>query len=236
MTIIRLIKQLYTTILLANTIERWKKRNKHNSTVPGNCFNISCVSVGKRTYGVINAYINRNDYYLKIGSYVSIAPDVTFVLSADHPTKNISTFPFMRYCLHSAQYEAISKGNIVVEDDVWIGRGATIMSGVHIGQGAVIAAGAVVTKDVPAYSIVGGIPANVIKLRFEQKIIDLLTTLDFSALDDNIIRTHIDELYKTIDEMPLEEIESLVRWFPKKNGKKQNLEAGRSDLFLYEKV
>ena len=52
--------------------------------------------------------------------------------------------------------EAMSKGDITVDNDVWIGYGATIMSGVHIGQGAIVAAGAVVTKDVPPYAIVGG--------------------------------------------------------------------------------
>lgn len=55
------------------------------------------------------------------------------------------------------------KGPVIIEDDVWIGRNVTIMSGVHIGKGAVIAAGAVVNKDVPAYAVVGGVPAKVIK-------------------------------------------------------------------------
>lgn len=59
-----------------------------------------------------------------------------------------------------------------MQDDVWIGRNVTILSGVTIGQGAVIVAGAVVTKDVPPYVIVGGVPARVIKYRFSQKIID----------------------------------------------------------------
>ena len=62
--------------------------------------------------------------------------------------------------------EAFGKGDIIVEDDVWIGYGAVIMSGVTIKQGAVIAAGSVVVKDVPAYSIVGGAPAKIIKYRF----------------------------------------------------------------------
>ena len=57
----------------------------------------------------------------------------------------------------------------IIEDDVWVGHGATIMAGVKIGRGAIIAAGSVVTKDVPAYAIVGGIPAKLIRLRFNEQ-------------------------------------------------------------------
>lgn len=66
------------------------------------------------------------------------------------------------------------KGNIDVEDDVWIGLNATICAGVHIGQGAVIAAGAVVTDNVPPYAIVGGVPAKIIKYRFTKELIQEL--------------------------------------------------------------
>lgn len=58
---------------------------------------------------------------------------------------------------------------VTVEDDVWIGHGATILSGVTIGRGSVIAAGAVVVKDVPRYSIVGGVPAKVVSMRFNEE-------------------------------------------------------------------
>ncbi|WP_417171784.1 DapH/DapD/GlmU-related protein, partial [Alistipes putredinis] len=57
--------------------------------------------------------------------------------------------------------------SILVEDDVWIGHGATILAGVRIGQGAIVAAGAVVNKDVPPYAIVGGVPAKILKFRNE---------------------------------------------------------------------
>lgn len=81
----------------------------------------------------------------------------------------VSTYPFKRKLFHGGE-EAVSKGDIIVGDDVWVGYGATILSGVHIGQGAVIAAGAVVNKDVPPYAIVGGIPAKVIKYRFSESV------------------------------------------------------------------
>ncbi|WP_275950878.1 CatB-related O-acetyltransferase [Cytobacillus citreus] len=68
------------------------------------------------------------------------------------------------------------KGNTVIGNDVWIGYNATIMPGVNIGDGAIIATNAVVTKDVPSFSIVGGNPAKLIRYRFEEKTIDVLNT------------------------------------------------------------
>jgi len=96
--------------------------------------------------------------------------------------------------------EARSKGIIKIDDDVWIGYGATIMSGVHIEQGAVVAAGAVVTKDVPPYAVVGGVPAQIIKYRFENKIIEKLLQIDFSKIDEKIVRQNINKLYISVDE------------------------------------
>ena len=71
--------------------------------------------------------------------------------------------------VNSVISDAISKGDIIIADDVWIGYGATIMSGVHIGQGAVIAAGAGGTKDVPPYAIVGGVPAKLSSIALNRR-------------------------------------------------------------------
>ena len=139
-----------------------------------------------------------------------------FVLNADHYTNTISTYPFKAKIVENC-LEGVSKGNIIVDDDVWIGYRAIIMSGVHIGQGAIVAAGAVVTKDVPPYAIVGGVPAKVIKYRFEPGIIKIMNTLNYSALDDTIIREHIAELYSPVEEMSQMEVEKMLEWFPKKS-------------------
>jgi len=120
-------------------------------------------------------------------------------------------------CLGDPNPEAISHGNIVVEDDVWFGYGATVMSGVHVGQGAIVAAGAVVSKDVPPYAIVGGVPARVIKYRFSEDVIDYLLSLDYSALTKDLVYKHLDILYTSANEMKLEEIKERFEWFPKKN-------------------
>jgi len=189
---------------------KWRRMNAHNYTRAVNEFEAALVQVGKYTYGSLHVLDSAKREKLIIGNYCSVAKDVTFVLSADHPTNTISTYPFKVKCLGSQPYEAISKGNIVVEDDVWIGYGATILSGVHIGQGAVVAAGAVVTKDVPPYAIVGGVPAKVIKYRFRPEIIDALMNVDYSKLDKKMIQEHIEDLYQE-----LTDIEQL-QWMPRK--------------------
>lgn len=189
--------------------KRWREKNRFNTTIAINLFDIDSVIIGKNTYGGI-AVLNYNDFYkLTIGNFCSIATDVMFILDADHYTNHISTFPFKVKLLGEKQ-EGVSKGDIIVDDDVWIGYGATIMSGVHIGQGAVIAAGAVVTKDVPPYAIVGGVPAKVIKYRFEPEMIEELLKIDYSKLTKEDIEKHIDDLYKDLKDP------SQLDWIPKK--------------------
>lgn len=180
-------------------VKKWKKRNSHNKTVPMNMYPIDNVSVGNETYGSIYVLVFNENYKLKIGSYCSVAPEVSFILSADHYTNQISTFP-SKVKIMGEKMEGISKGDIIVDDDVWIGYRSTIMSGVHIGQGAVVAAGSVVTKDVPPYAIVGGVPAKVIKYRFSESIILKLLKVDFGKLDESMVREHINTLYENVDE------------------------------------
>lgn len=187
----------------------WRQRNRHNLTQAKTYFDIDSVTVGNATYGMLNVLTNGKRAHLTIGSYCSIADNVTFVLSAEHALNTISTYPF-RAKLISGKAEAVSKGDITVGDDVWIGHNATIMSGVHIGQGAVVAAGSVVTKDVPPYAIVGGVPAKMIRYRFSSELIGELLKVDFSRLDKELVREHIGDLYE-----PLKTTEQ-IQWLPTK--------------------
>ena len=189
--------------------QRWRKANSHNETYMGGYFNPEIVSVGKDSYGLLNVINHGREAHLKIGNYCSIGPEVIFVLSGEHSIDNISTFPFKTHVAKCQKYEAHSKGNIRIGDDVWIGARATIMSGVHIHQGAVIAAGAVVVKDVPPYAVIAGVPAQVIKKRFDDKTINMLLRVDFSGLSKNDILEHLDDLY-----VPLTSEEQL-KWLPK---------------------
>lgn len=135
---------------------KWRALNPNNGTVVNNFFDADLVSVGNETYGELNVVSFSKASRLIIGNFVSIAQEVAFILNAEHNIYNISTFPFKVKYLKSESMEASSKGDIVIDDDVWIGYRATILSGVHIKRGACIAAGALVTKDVPAFAIVGG--------------------------------------------------------------------------------
>lgn len=208
-----MINSLFNKLKYVRKKRLWRHISKHNETYMGSNFDIDAVKVGKASYGLINVISYSDLNRLFIGNYCSIAPEVVFILNGEHPTNMISTFPFKNHIIDSSLSEALSYGNIVVEDDVWIGYRSTIMSGVHIGQGAVVAAGAVVTKDVPPYAIVGGVPAKVIKYRFEPDIIDELLKVDYSKLTKEMIEEHIDDLY-----VELRNKEQL-KWMPKKETK-----------------
>jgi len=119
---------------------------------------------------------------LVIGKFCSIACGARFLFnSANHTMRSLSTYPFPLFFeewgLDSKDVTAAwdNKGDIVVGNDVWIGYEAVVLAGVTIGDGAVIGTRAVVTKDVPPYTIVGGVPAQPIKKRFPDKVVaDLL--------------------------------------------------------------
>ncbi|MBE6004396.1 MAG: CatB-related O-acetyltransferase [Lachnospiraceae bacterium] len=190
--------------------KKWRSKNGHNETYAGDLFNDSLVEIGNYTYGLLNVLTFDDKSKLKIGNYCSIAPQVCFIVSADHSTNKISTFPFRVKVLHES-FEGISKGDIIVDDDVWIGYGATILSGVHIGQGAVIGAGAVVSSDVPPYAIVGGVPARIIRYRFSRAVIEKLVSVDFSNISKDMIVDHINDMYVTVTK------DTDLSWLPQKD-------------------
>lgn len=177
--------------------KQWMKQNGHNDILPVRDFPLEVVQVGKCSYGDLKVITFNTKSHLIIGNYVSIAPEVTFLLDVEHRLDTVSTFPFRKLVL-GLEDEAFSKGDILVDDDVWIGYGATILSGVHIGQGAVIAAGALVTKDVEPYAIVGGVPAKTIRYRFGEERRKELLYVNYSKLDTAFVREHIEELYKEV--------------------------------------
>lgn len=204
-----IIRDLARQIKLNRFRKKWSKNNSNNLTKPMNCFDRSLVNIGNYTYGELNIISFNNKSKLMVGFFCSIAEKVTFLLDVEHHMDYISSYPFNAKIFDGCD-EAFSKGDIVIDDDVWIGYGATIMAGVHVGQGAVVAAGAVVTKDVPPYAIVGGVPAKVIKYRFTDEIIEALMKVDYSKITDKMIKDHIDELYTE-----LKDIKQLA-WMPKR--------------------
>lgn len=197
------LKKIKQELDLASLNSKWKTLNKHNHTSLGNICNIDCICVGRETYGVINAYTfdhkQNESVGLIIGNFCSIADNVSFLLAGEHDYSLISTFPFRRFRPYKKKYnDSISKGKIIIDDDVWIGFGSIILSGVHIGKGAVIAAGAVIANDIPPYAIVGGVPAKVIKYRFTENIIKSIKNLDYSKLLYSDVENNPKMFYESI--------------------------------------
>jgi acetyltransferase-like isoleucine patch superfamily enzyme len=156
------------------------------------------ISVGRYNYGELHLQVwQSKEQKLIVGDFVSIAPGVLFLLGGNHRYDTISTYPFDAelndFDFTSGKIEEEkTNGPIILKDDVWIGTKAMIMSGVTIHQGAIVAAGSVVTKDVPPYAIVGGNPAKVIKYRFDDATIQqLVAKADYSKLTIEKIEKNI---------------------------------------------
>ncbi len=128
---------------------------------------------------------------LIIGKYCSIANGAQFISSvANHHMDGFSTYPFaVLWGASQTGYEYYfpKKGNTVIGNDVWIGTEATIMPGITIGDGAIIGAKAVVTKDVPPYTIVAGNPAKMIRARFDDETIDALLKIQWWNWPNSIV-------------------------------------------------
>lgn len=135
---------------------------------------------------------------LKIGKFCSVACGTKFLFnSANHSLRSLSTYTFPIF-FDEWELDAKNirdawdnKGDIVIGNDVWIGFEAVILAGVTIGNGAIIGTRAVVTKDVPPYTIVGGVPAKPIRRRFDDKTIEKLEALRWWDWDEERIKRNI---------------------------------------------
>jgi len=149
-----------------------------------------------------------DDYHIQLGKYNSIGRDCNFFLHANHRVDWITTSsqlwgPVTHQIAetHMKMGHPTCKGNIIIENDVWIGAKSTIMSGVKIGNGSVVGSCSVVTKDVPPYSIVVGNPARVVKLRFTELQIERLLKISWWDWTEDRIKTEAMTLWSdNIDE------------------------------------
>ncbi len=137
-------------------------------------------SIGRMSYIAENSRVG----FTNIGTFCSIGPNISLGGMGWHPNDGLSTHPAFYSSTLKAGKSFIELGEGIplakelpitkVGNDVWMGVGCTVLDGVQIGDGAIIAAGAVVTKDVPDYAIVGGVPARIIRYRFDEETIATL--------------------------------------------------------------
>jgi len=156
---------------------------------------------------------------LSVGKFCSLGPETVIYLGGNHRTDWVTTFPFTTLDPVAAGVRGHphSRGDVVIGHDVWMGRASSILSGVKVGHGACISAHAVVTKDVPAYAIVAGNPARIVKYRFNERQIDKLLEICWWDFPIEEIRALYPQLLSnSIDDFILEA-----------EGRRPNLSVGR---------
>ncbi|MGN0014328.1 MAG: CatB-related O-acetyltransferase [Candidatus Gastranaerophilaceae bacterium] len=158
---------------------------------------MSHIKIGYGTYLRRDVFV---DDYTEIGRFCSIANDVV-IAPSEHPLQNFSTHPIS----YDVENYPGKETKTIIGNDVWIGTRAIISKGVTVGDGAVIAANAVVTKNVPPYAVVAGVPTKIIKYRFEDDIIEKLLGLEWWNFPpeklQNMKNIPIEEAVKKLEEI-----------------------------------
>jgi len=137
---------------------------------------------------------------LRVGQFTSIATGLTVMLGGDHATNLVTTTNFVNLMpkkfaglLNPFPPTGLTKGDIIIDHDVWIGQDVTIMSGVHISSGAIVGTASVVSKDIPPYAVIVGNPGRIVKYRFDQNTINRL--LKIAWWDWSIEKIHENYAY-----------------------------------------
>ncbi|WP_091830551.1 MULTISPECIES: CatB-related O-acetyltransferase [Bosea] len=166
------------------------------------------ITIGAYSYGRPKVRFPESGAKLTIGRYCSIADGIEIMLGGNHRTEWATTYPFpaMSGLWPDAAGLAgadVSRGDVVIGSDVWLGSQALILSGVGIGHGAVVAARAVVTRDVPPYAIVAGNPARIVRYRMSEERIAALLRSSWWLLPEAEIRRLIPTLLsERIEDLP----------------------------------
>ena len=180
----------------------------HRSIEVNNCIFEGSNTLFERVM-IIDSHLGKHSYVQKdssivnaeIGRFCSIGPNV-IIGPGVHETKFVSSHPSFYSPVQnlrksfSETEKIVASKRIIIGNDVWIGANSILLDGIKIGHGAVIAAGAVVSKDVSPYTIVGGVPARTIKTRFDQQTIEELLLTKWWEMEDDWLSEHIQEMEK----------------------------------------
>lgn len=215
MHILKYIRFIFSSSSLRIVYHHWKLSNRFQSkrliigfgvsiinselgfdVFVGSNSRISNSSVGDHTY--FNSHTNIAD--AKIGKYCSIGSHVKVGIGS-HPTSMVSTHPcfyannkgFNTYA--DKMYYNEEGASIEIGNDVWIGSNVTVLNKIKIGHGAIVAIGSIVTKDVPNYAVVAGIPAKIIKYRFTDEEIKSLLKIQWWDFDQEKIQKHFKDFH-----------------------------------------
>jgi virginiamycin A acetyltransferase len=172
------------------------------------------VSIGYKTYhnGAFVWHWHTNSS-LEIGKYCSIANDVHFVLdSGHHLLSEVSTFPHFNHLTNknlnignksASDFKneiSTEESKIIIGNDVWIGMCAVILPNVKIGNGVTVMAGAVVSHDIPDYAVVGGVPATIIKMKYNPETIKDLINIAWWNWEHQKVEENVGDFYLSIEE------------------------------------
>lgn len=220
---------MFSYSFFAQSLQKLYLRNKYSNSIPWTCTigrnvdlidtvlddeariahhaSVRCSMIGKFTSVGRYAKVTHSD----IGRYCAISWDVT-INAIEHPIDNltISAFPYVPKVGHFVTWREQSYKRVTIKNDVWVGANSVIMPGVTIGNGAIIGANAVVTKNIPDYAVVVGVPANIIRYRFDENTIRKLLDLKWWNLDKEIIKENIGLFQGKFSNQKLYQLEALT--------------------------
>jgi acetyltransferase-like isoleucine patch superfamily enzyme len=164
---------------------------------------------GPHTYGIpIIKYYRYDETKLFVGSYTSISETAIVMLGGDHGADRVTTYPHrIMWNMEGAGHDGcpVPTGDTHIGSDVWLGAYAFVRSGIRIGDGAVIGSGAIVTKDVPPFAIVGGNPARIIRYRHTPEQIRALLDINWWDWPDADVRDGVPLLSGT-------DVDAFIAW------------------------